>query len=260
MSLLVQPSQIILTNSPGATVPAANILNLNDAATIFIKGSDFCNVLWTVAAAPGTAKLTAEYTTDTIVPPVNWLTAPYSKEIDLVSANPLVQAWSNQTAVAGTFETPLPGNCTAFRVRVGTGGTAVSVSLTGGLSYETGVPVTATLYDVTSAVNTALNTGTIDSSGWVSASLSGFMSGVAGGTFGVNPVDDFGAVGVLGIPQWGVVTATGVAYVAQFGSSTPVGPSRGITLEALGMLPKRINASMSPVAAITGRIRIEVRR
>src|SRR5690242_6220458 len=118
---------------------------LNDTATSYMNGSSWASVYWTIGTAGGGA-ITTEISLDG---GTNWIASAYSRRLDAVSANPSVAPWANNGPVAGTYETPIPANCTAFRIRYQTAGTATSGTLTPGVAFSPGVPVVATLYDVT---------------------------------------------------------------------------------------------------------------
>ena len=234
------------------------LTNAADTAAIAISGTKYATVLWVVNTA-GSGGITAEYTTDAAgLNSVNWLTPPYSKRTDVLSANPAVTPWTNNTPVAGTYETPLGSNVTAFRIRYQTAGTATTITVIGGLPYVPGVRVTAVIYDVTSAGGAASDTGTLDLSGWSAAVIKGFESGVAGGFLNVSSLDDAGAI--FGTSEYGVALATAVAVYVHYGVAPLAGPTRGATIETLGQIPKRARVQIGAIAAITGRIRIEARR
>ena len=125
------------------------------------------------------------------------------------------------------------------------------ITLSPGLPYVPGVPVVAVLYDVTSAVNTALDTGTLDTSGWTTLSwLHRNSGGVA--TFDTYGVDDTGAVyininsGLTGLAAGGLGPGTTIGTVAGTSVQYP--------------LTRRWRATATAIAAQTTRLRIEVRR
>jgi len=215
------------------------LVNLNDAASIAALGTQLASVQWAVTAA-GSGAITTEYTDDPNGQlSLNWKPTPYSKRLDVQSVNPAVAPWVNAAPVVGNYETPLPGNCTAFRIRYQTAGTQTAVSITPGLPYVPGVPVTATLYDVTSALNTAIDTGTLDISGWASALVIHLSSGGVPG-FVDNALSDAGLL-------YQASTATANAFI-WYG----VGGTKALN--------KRMDFSSTAIAAQTSNIRIEARR
>jgi hypothetical protein len=138
-----------------------------DTVTISIDGTKYATARWVVTTA-GTAKVTTEVSLDG----VNWIPSAYSQRMDAVSANPQVAAWQNTTPVAGSYDTPLPANALAFRVRCGTIGTSTVVQVVGNRVYIPGAPVVATLADVTESGTGAGITATMfDTSGWTSISV-----------------------------------------------------------------------------------------
>jgi len=238
------PAPLILNSGTLATVTT-------DAVGIAIAGSDYATARFTVLQA-GTATATAQVSIDG---GVNYIPAPYAKKVSAVSANPTVQAISATTLVtADAWEVPLPGNCTNFRLLCAASGTATQVSLTGGAPYVIGVPVAAVLYDVLSAVNTALDTGVLDFSGWTIVSV--FYTTPAGGSGAIKQVDDAGtAVSILTVPA----SAGVLVMLAEAGptSTTAVATSGAVSV---GMRLKRAQLTSAQVAAVTSRIRIEAFR
>jgi hypothetical protein len=222
----------------------------SDAVTATISGASWQNAHWEVRTA-GTSKLTTEYTNDG----VNWLPAPYSQRVDAVTANPSVASWQNTTAVAGAYDTPLPGNAVAFRVRCGTTGTSTVLTVVSGKTYVPGNPVVAILYDVTSAVNTLNDTGVIDTSGW--AGLSMAFTTPAGGSGTVKPIDDTGTAVVANAIT--VPASAGVLLVLS--PSAPNVSATGTSGVVSGAWRfRRTQATNAAVAALTSRIRVEAWR
>jgi len=227
---------------------SASIVTAGDAVQLAIRGGSYATARWVVSTA-GTATITTEYSTDGAV---NWLASAYSKRLDAVSANPSVAPWANNSPVAGTFETPLPGNATHFRIRCGTGGTATVVSLSGGAFFVPGVPVAAVLWDVTSGTNAANNTGTLDVSGWASAEHTFTMNGGVP-AFAIAEVDD------AGVALANLVTGT-AAFSGNIGSGTIGGTAGIVAATSTVQLPRRLQYTSAAIAAQTSRVRIVARR
>lgn len=244
LALLASVAIQAATGTVGASV--------TDAVSVSLSGNSWRAARWTVTTA-GTAKLTTEYTTDG----VNWLAAAYSVRVDQVTANPSVASWQNTTAVAGTFDTPISSNTIAFRVRCGTTGTSTVIQLSSGKEYNPGVPVTAVLYDVTSGVNSALDTGTLDTSGWHASTIDWVTSGATATAIHLWQVDGSGATTGTRLSQ--SVTTPWTAHLGDVGANASFS-SGGTSQISVGNLPIRIRADASAVAAQTTRIRIEVRR
>lgn len=175
---------------PSNPTISGTLVNANDAVTMPALGDQLATVRWIVSTA-GTSAISTEISIDG---GVNWLASAYSKTLT-VSANPTVAPWANNTASAGTFETPIPGNCTHFRVRCATGGTASVVQVQAGAAYCPGTPVVAELSDVTLAFTVAGGSGTLDVSGWSSlfATLVNSDSGGTSRAFNINYQADDGA-------------------------------------------------------------------
>ena len=150
--------RLITTTADGA----ATVTGPASTAALALSGARWASVYFTLNGASGT--MTQQYSVDG---GVNWLTGPYVKRIDVVSANPAVTA--TITTASGTYEMPLPGNTTNVRLSGASGGT---VTIAGGLPYVTGVPVTATLAEVTS-VNVAYDSGTLELAGWSNVLVEG---------------------------------------------------------------------------------------
>lgn len=214
-----------------------------DAVSVSINGWTYANVHWQVLTA-GTATVTTEYTQDG----VNWKAAPYSVRTDQVTANPAAAAQQNAAPVVGGYDTPIPGNAVAFRVRCGTTGTSTVVAVTAGQVYL-GQQVPAILYDVTSAVNTLNDTGVLDVSGWVGFSAT--YTTPAGGSGAVNDVDETGANTVLvTVPA----SATAAGVFSAYGVAGTAYTATGVV--AIAWRGRRVRCTSIAVAALTSRIRI----
>lgn len=251
------PLTAVLKNAPGSVDPtqsfllpvSGTLLTLNDVVVLPILGSQWASAQFFVSLA-GTATATAELSIDG---GTNWLAAPYAKKVSAVAANPAVQAIAATTLVTGdVWEVSLPGNCTHFRVRCGGTGTATTVSLQSLQPWAGGSPVSAVLYDTTSGTNTALDTGTLDASGW--ASISYFFS-MNGGVpaFSIQEVDD------AGTSTANIITAT-AALMGGFGSATLGGTAGLAAATAFLNPPKRLRFQSAAIAAQTSRIRVQARR
>jgi hypothetical protein len=248
----ISAQQLYFTNSVPTTLVATN-----DAVCVPLDGQQWASAMWTVATA-GSGGITTEYTNDPSATPcssLNFLPSAYAKRLDQASANPSTSPWANNTPIAGRYETPLPGNATAFRIRYQTAGTATVITLAGGAVLVPGVPVVATLWDVTSAVNTAIDTGILElGAGWASASA--FIVTPAAGSGAINVVDDAGtSVALHTVPA----SATVMVTFALGGPSAVTAVAASGTVP-IGVLSRRMRFTTAAVAAVTSRIRVEVRR
>jgi len=226
-----------------------------------------------VFAGPCTASQTFEF--DYSIDGVNWIAsgqgAPYVKRVDAVSANPSVVFGSTATVGgnslsfnlstygASTWELPLAANVQAVRIlALGSPGVGLvpTVTVTGGLPYVPNVPITATMFDVTSAADSAINSALIDLSGWRNYTL--LVVTPAGGGFTLQDPDDTGTndsnVAIAGASVSGFMTASS--------TFTPTGAS--FTLATGGSLAvpwtKRMNFINNAVVALTSRNRMTVFR
>lgn len=238
-------------------ISVATLLNANDEVRLPVSGNDWATVVWTVTTA-GNGGITAEYSTDAGGSPTNWLTPPLTVRTDAVSSNPSVAPWANNSPVAGTFETTLPADCTAFRIRHQTAGTATAINLKGGKRYFPGMPVVAVLFDTATTAGAANNTGTLQSSGWSSLTVSLVETSAATGAASLNIVDDAGNAIAVGTSA-GIATGT---YVfgwgnGAFGSANPFTMSGGITQLAP---ERRFNIAVAGATTSATRIRILARR
>lgn len=248
LSWSVRAQQQVVTSSVTASV-LGGLTNSGDAVPLSISGAQFATAKFTAITA-GTSTVTAQVSIDG---GTNWLAAPYAKRISTASANPTVQAITATTLVTGdTWEIPLPGNTTNVQLVCAGTGTVTAVKVQNGAPYVPGVPVVATLYDVTSGVNAANNTGTLEASGWNSAWL---LMTASGGVpaFAITPVDD------AGTSLFAIYTATAVNNQGQWGLGAATGNELG-AFSLPSQLPKRLALTSAAIAAQTSRIRIEVRR
>jgi hypothetical protein len=219
-----------------------------DTVAVALSGTRWATAKFSVTTA-GTATATAQISIDG---GFNYFASAYAKRLSTISANPTVQAISATTLVTGdVWEVPLPGNATHFRLLCGGTGTVTTVSLSGGLPYVPGVPVTAVLYDVTSATNTALISPIFDVSGWT-WEFHTFTSSGGAPSFQINNFDDAGATFVNDY------TSNVANY---FGGLGPGLAHTTNTAASFGApLPKRVRFNSAAIAAQTSRIRSEVRR
>lgn len=150
----------------------SQLLNLNDACALSVSGTQYATVQWSISQA-GSGAITAEYTTEPAgVNALNWLPAPYSKRTDVQALNPSVQPWAAQAPVIASFETPLPADVTAFRLRYSTAGSLSVATITLGRVYVPGMPVAAVLYDVTEgSIGAGLASPVLNMDGWEAAQV-----------------------------------------------------------------------------------------
>jgi hypothetical protein len=232
------------------TANSGPLLNSTDVVALAIAGLDYATARFTVQNA-GTATATAQISVDG---GVNYVAAPYAKKVSAVSANPTVQAIVGTTLVtADVWEVPLPGNATNFRLLCAGSGTVTSVSLAGGAPYVPEVPVLATLYDVTSGTNTALDTGTLEVGGWWALSYLFTMNGGAP-AFSIQEVDDAGT-------STASIITSAAALMGGFGLGTTLGGTAGLAAATSQLQPpRRIRFQSGAIAAQTSRIRLQARR
>lgn len=135
-----------------------------DSVQLGISGTQWATVRFRASVA-GTATVTAQ-----VMVNGQWIASAYATRLSTVNANPTSQAIAATTLVAGDlWEVPLPANGTAFQLLCAATGSTTTAQIYGGIPYSPGMPVTAILFDVTSAVNTDNPTATLDLSGWTSA-------------------------------------------------------------------------------------------
>ena len=249
----VSPSAAII-GAAGVTGLAAQgtLQTLGDTVGAALPGNIWATARLTTVSF-GTVGQTLEVSNDG---GINWQLAPYAKRVDAVAANPQVFSFLGATPGAGSiYEIPLAGNTTNIRSRASSSGTPSIITLQGGALYTPGVPVSAILFDVTTAINTQVDTGILDGSGWTSALV--LLPAPSTAFFTISDVDDTGASFSL-VAQ----TIPGSGYVVTFG----VGGGGAViannpTLYPTGMpVPKRLRVIVPAVAAATGRVRLEVRR
>lgn len=227
------------------------LVSNNDTVAVAVSGQQWATVRVDFDGS-GNPTVQQEYSIDG---GVNWLAAPYAKRLDLVSANPSVTANIAGASSKQTWEVPLPGNCTNFRVRQTAGTTAANVIISGGALYTPGVPVVGVLYDLTSGTNTAINTGTLDLSGWTTVQHDFVPSGGALSA-AIFEADDAGTqLGNIASFTAGTTTSGGL------GPGVTVGGTAGAVAATASIpLPKRAVYNSNAIAAQTSRIRLVARR
>jgi hypothetical protein len=170
-------------------------------------------------------------------------------------ANPSVAVWANNTPVAGTYETPLPGNATAFRIRYQTAGTATVIQLSVGSFFTPGVPVRGVLFDVATTAGASNNTGTLDVSGWSAVAVDIVVTTAVTGAASLNEIDDTGAAVALGTSASIAVNtyAFGWGGAFTFGTTNPFTMKGAITSSPL---PGRISIATAGATTSAQRIRV----
>lgn len=207
-----------------------------DKVSVPILGSQWATVQF-MATAAGTSTVTAQVSTDN---GTNYSAASYARRLSSVTANPTVQPITATTlGVSDIWEVTLAANVTNFQLLCAATGTTTSVVIRGGVPYVPGMVVVGVLYDQTSATNTALDTGTLDTSGWTAVAAHFTMNGGAP-SFTAAAVDDLGVTEVT----YSTTTTAGIV-------STGLGWTH---------LPKRSRYQSAAIAAQTSRIRLEARR
>lgn len=232
---------------------SGNLAVINDAVQLALQGQRWATAKFTTPAA-STVIVSAQVSLDN---GVNWVASPFGKRTDQVGANPTLNALQSVSfAQAQSWEVPLPANATNFRLVAAVGGTSGSFTILGLQPYVPSAPVTAVLFDTTSAVNTAIDTGTIDLSGWEFINVS--YTTPAGGSGTISMVDDAGA----SVTMFTVPASAGAWYPFATASPSVTQVTALPATGATGALPisKRMRFQSAGVAALTSRIRIEARR
>jgi hypothetical protein len=175
MPVLAQPVYSTWSTDSDVT---GTITTSGDTVLLPISGARWATARLTVILA-GTATATAQVSVDG---GKNFISSVLAKRVDAVAANPTVQAITATTLVTGqAWEVVLPSNATHFRVLCAGTGTTTSVDLIPGQFFVPGAPLAAVMFDTTSAVNTAIDTGTLDLSGW-EYTLVAYTTPAAGGS------------------------------------------------------------------------------
>ena len=249
--------------SPRSTQPTPVPVQ-NNYVTMNVSGSYWATArfIFTGTFASQTGEF--DYTIDG----VNWLPsgqgAPYVKRVDAVSANPSMVFGSTATVGgnsltfnintygASTWELPLAGNVQAVRfIALSTSTAKPVVQIQTGLPYVPGVPVTATMFDNTSAVNTANDTGILNISGWATLGYGGAVP--ATGSYLGYVVDDAGN-SISGAFNGTATIATGTTVYSGWG------PGQSGSSGAAVQVPSRVRFYASAVSSLTSRVAIYARR
>lgn len=219
-----------------------------------VRGSDFATVKITLTGTfSGT--ITWEVSKDGAT---NWYASAYATRIDASSSNPTVAASITGTT-ATTWELPICGQTTHVRARCSA---FTSGSFTASLAplkpYVPGMPITATLFDVSTSAGANNNTGTLELGGWTSAAALIVVTTAATGTATHNVVDDAGAATVIGTAA---SLATGsYVWIPSLGTAVvPNATLTGVATPALP-LPKRWSIVTTGATTSAQRILITVRR
>jgi hypothetical protein len=248
---------VTVSVSPGASLApvTGTLTNSGDTVTLPISGGQWATARFAVSTVVSQS-IVAEVSIDG---GKNYFASAYPKRTDAVSLNPSVVPANttlpfNPSGYGGTsaWEVALPANATHFQLRaLGVGPNTATLS--GGALYTPGMPVTAVLYDVTSAVAGALDTGTLDTSGWVSLTLGAPTLGT-GATWAVYGLDDAaGLIGPLGSNGSVAGTYFGIGPGGFLAPNTTGGPPLP--------LPKRVRMVTNASGTTTAnRFRIEARR
>lgn len=256
-------AQQIVTTTAGPFTTAGGgpcsgtLLTTGDQVVCPAQGGSWASVKISFGLSASPANQTVSYSIDG---GTNYLPsgsgAPYLKRVDAVTANPSVIAFAatSVTGVTAAYEFPLAGNVTHVKVAAtSTGVNAQTVTISGFMPYVPGVPVTAVLWDVTSAVNTVNDAGKLDMSGW--SQLFWQTSVPTGGAGRIYTIDDTGTAAFTPI------TFNVGSFVGGMGAGTTLGGvSSGATITASLPLPKRVQPNIDATATLTSRLRLEVRR
>lgn len=224
-----------------------------DTVVLEASGAQWATVQFKATTA-GTSTVTAQVSLDG---GTNWLSSAYAKRLSTVAASPTVQAIAATTLVAAdVWEVPLPANATHFRLQCAASGTTTTVFMYGAQPYVPGVPVFATLYDVTETnIGDGLTT-TVDFSGW--NLLQAVLVSPTTQSWTVQAVDDAGSV--IGI----AITTTAPSTSSQLVSPGEPAATASISNNVFGVLPaidRRIKYTLAAGGTGTkGRARIVARR
>lgn len=233
----------------------ASLSIANDRVCVKSEGRAWATVVWTVSTA-GNGAITTEVTSERGF--VNFVPSPYSKRIDQTSSSPTYALWTNTTPVAGTYETPLPGNATEFCIRYQTAGTATTISLAAGTPYVAGNPITATLVDVTEgSTGAGISAITLDISGWNATAYS--FTTPTTQVFSLKFLDSTGAT-VLPTVTTTAASSASITLSPDATSLTTMALSAS-TLNALGIVWPRVSVSLPAGGSVSaGRVIVFARR
>ena len=257
-------------NNCTAPLPANGFTQIAqlDSVVLPISGACWSTARFKFYSPASSQTIEFDYTIDG----VNWIPsgqgAPYVKRIDAVSANPTVVFGSTATVGgtlkffnittygASTWEMPLAANVQAVRVLALSTSTQFNqITISSGTLVGSPGSTSATLFDETSATNTALVTGTLDFSGWATTLITAIVP--SSGSGAVQYFDDTGAAAINSLSFASGTTSYVTGGVGSFPSSSSMS---GTAYSAMPGLPKRESAFITATAALTSRMRIEVRR
>lgn len=218
-----------------------------------VRGSDFASVSIQLSGTfSGT--ITWEVSHDG----TNWIASAYATRTDTASANRTVAA-SVAGTTATTWELPLCGQTTHVRARCTayTSGTFV-LTLAPCKPYVPGVPVTATLFDVSTSAGANNNTGTLELGGWSSAAIMLVVTTATTGPITQAIVDDAGVATTIGTAT--TLVAGSYAFLPSLGTAAILNAT--ITSQSIPPLPLPKRWSLSTTGASTSaqRILVTVRR
>lgn len=226
----------------------------SDIVRLRINGAQWATVKFQAIVA-GTVTVTAQVTIDG----TNYFPAPMARRLNTASANPTVQTIAATTLVAGDmWEVPLPGNALAFQL-VAVTGTITTVTISGGVLYVPGVPVTAVLYDVTEgSIGAGVAAYVQDTSGW--NSVTAMANSPTGQVWSIRQLDDTGAV-LLGVAATFTAAAGGAATFTRYGSNTTTATVGSSAQALFANLTRRMNWSLPAAGTVSaGRMRVEAAR
>lgn len=247
-------AQALQTTSFGVPSNSGTITTAGDAVTLTVSGTQWATVRLSVGTGGVALTEVAEVSIDN---GVNWLAAPYAKRVDLVTANPgmiiFTAAVGTQPVSGAAYEFPIPGNTMLFRIRASGGTGPAILTLAGGVPYVPGIPVVATIYDQTSGTNAALDSGTLEVTGWSQLYYHFTMNGGVP-AFSLQEVDEAGTT------LASLITAT-AAFSGGIGPGVTVGGTAGLVAATASIpIPRRMRFQSAAIAAQTSRIRLEARR
>jgi len=197
---------------------------------------------------------------------VNWISSAYALNQGVVAVNPAVTATMVPAGAVSTWNTPIPGNSVRCRARATVVTTPGTIYVYNGDLYVPGSPVVAVMFDVTSAANTQVDTGILDTSGWTGLRVT--LVTPAGGSAKIYAVDDLGNSGFGGGLGSGGTAALLMGagatliyeFASQMGATITSGAGSGQGVIAGGQMFKRTSVNNAAVAALTSRVRIVVSR
>jgi hypothetical protein len=200
----------------------------------------------------------------------NWINTPGAQRLDVVSANPAISFATTASGIVaigdpiatanGTYEIPIPGNCTGVRVIMGayTSGSA-TVLIGPSKLYVPGVPVTAILYDVTEgSIGAGFSAGTLDISGWSNVTVD--MTNPTGQTVFIKEVDDTGTK-VFNGATGTAAGANTITLTRSGGGPIQTGLVGASSYATYNVTWRRIDVTLAAGGSVTtGRARVSVSR